>query len=45
CPREREVVKRYILSQEEHHRRERFEDEYVRLLEENELEYDANYLW
>ncbi len=45
CPKERETVKRYIQNQEEHHRRERFEKEYVRLMEENEVEYNADYLW
>lgn len=45
CPKEREIVKRYIQNQEEHHRRERFEDEYVRLLTENDVEYDEAYLW
>ncbi len=45
CSKEREILKRYILNQEEHHRRERFEDEYVRLLVENEVEYNADHLW
>ena len=38
-------VVRYIANQEEHHRREKFADEYRRLLEENEVEYDERYLF
>lgn len=45
CPNERESVKRYIQNQEEHHRREGFQDEYVRLLLENKVEYDETFLW
>jgi len=40
-----ESVKRYIINQEEHHRKKTFQDEYVELLEEGEIEYDENYLW
>lgn len=45
CLKEREIVKRYIQNQEEHHGRERFEDEYIWLLQENEVEYNEAYLW
>lgn len=44
-PREIGAVRRYIETQEEHHRKETFEGEYVRLLEQNDVAYDEKYLW
>ena len=41
CPR----LQRYIANQEEHHRRESFEDEYRRLLQECGIEVDPAFLW
>ncbi|MEJ7711062.1 MAG: transposase [Pyrinomonadaceae bacterium] len=38
-------VKRYILHQEEHHRRKSFQEEYVELLKASGIEYDERYLW
>jgi REP element-mobilizing transposase RayT len=38
-------VKRYIASQEEHHRKARFEEEFLMLLKRHKLEYDERYLW
>jgi hypothetical protein len=38
-------VRRYIAGQQEHHRRVRFEDEFVSLLKRHEMEYDERYLW
>ncbi len=36
----------YIKNQEEHHRKkENFEEEFIRLLEENEIEYDLKYVF
>lgn len=40
-----EIVRRYIESQEAHHRNESFQHEYVRLLENNNVAYDPEYLW
>ncbi|MBI3410752.1 MAG: IS200/IS605 family transposase [Planctomycetes bacterium] len=40
-----ERVRRYILGQEEHHRRKTFQEELVALLEAHGIEYDARYLW
>jgi putative transposase len=40
-----ERVRRYVLTQEEHHRRITFQTEYVKLLEASGLEYDERYLW
>ena len=38
-------VAKYILNQEEHHRRKTFKDEYLELLEKFEIEYDERYLF
>ncbi len=38
-------LRRYIENQEEHHRRESFQDEYRRLLKKYDIEYDERYVW
>ena len=38
-------VKQYILTQEEHHRRKSFQDEYLELLKLSAIEYDERYVW
>ena len=35
----------YIKSQEEHHRKISFQDEFRMLLEKHRIEYDERYLW
>jgi putative transposase len=40
-----EALTAYIRNQEEHHRRETFQDEYRRLLAKYGLEYDERYVW
>lgn len=40
-----EEVKRYIATQEEHHQRRDFEQEYVAFLDKHKIEYDPRYLW
>ena len=35
----------YIASQEEHHRKRTFQEEYIAFLEEQWIEYDPRYLW
>ena len=35
----------YILHQEEHHRHETFQDEFLRLLRKYNLEWDERYVW
>ena len=37
-------VKNYVLNQKEHHKKERFVDELIRLLDEAGIEYDPEYL-
>jgi len=38
-------VAKYILNQEEHHRKKSFKDQYLELLEKFEIEYDERYLF
>lgn len=45
CPKEIASVRRYIENQELHHYGETFQQEYLRMLNENEVEYDETYLW
>lgn len=40
-----EGVQRYVLNQEEHHRRKTFQEEYVELLKAANIEYDDKFLW
>jgi REP element-mobilizing transposase RayT len=40
-----EAVKKYILDQEEHHKRETFREEYLRILKKYGAPYDERYLW
>ena len=38
-------VAEYISDQEEHHKKETFQDEYLRLLDRYGIEYDERYVW
>ncbi|MBV6420563.1 MAG: hypothetical protein DAHOPDDO_01819 [Ignavibacteriaceae bacterium] len=40
-----DTVIKYILRQEEHHRRRTFREEYIELLKKFEIEYDEHYLF
>jgi hypothetical protein len=40
-----EPLKGYIRSQEEHHRRESYQDELRRLLRRYEIDFDERYVW
>ena len=35
----------YIAGQEQHHRKETFEEEFVKFLEKHGIEYAPRYLW
>jgi REP element-mobilizing transposase RayT len=35
----------YVVNQEEHHRKQTFQDEYRRLLAKHGIEYDETYVW
>ena len=39
------AVSRYIASQEKHHKRKTFQEEYVAFLKKNKVAYDERYLW
>ena len=38
-------VQRYIIEQQEHHRRKTFEDEFRTFLKKYEIEFDERYVW
>ena len=40
-----DALKEYILKQEEHHRRESFQDEFRRLCKKYGIEIDERYVW
>ena len=40
-----EALRAYIAAQEEHHRRETFQDEFRRLLKKYNVAYDERYVW
>jgi len=44
-PSEIEVVKAYILNQDERHKTMTFQEEYRAFLEKYEVEYDERYVW
>jgi len=39
------AVRHYIATQAEHHKKRRFEDEYLDLLKKHEVEFDERFLW
>ena len=40
-----EILRAYIANQEEHHKKETFQDEFRRLLAKYAVEYDERYVW
>ena len=40
-----EAVRRYVLNQEIHHKKQTFREEYVELLRKSNTPYDEEYLW
>lgn len=40
-----ENVKNYILNQEKHHRKKSFQEEYIEILKQANVDYDERYLW
>ncbi|MEI6534881.1 MAG: hypothetical protein WCN98_06035 [Verrucomicrobiaceae bacterium] len=40
-----EAVKNYVFNQEDHHKTQSFQDEYVSMLKRGLVEYDDRYLW
>ena len=41
--RDKDMIVNYIINQQEHHKKESFNDEYKRLLEEHEITIDDRY--
>ena len=44
-PHEIDIVKSYISNQNEHHRKQVFQDEYRAYLKKYQIEYDERYVW
>jgi len=44
-PDDVEVVRNYIITQEQHHRVKSFKEEYIALLKKYDIEYDEKYVW
>lgn len=42
---QKDKVAHYIRNQVDHHAQETFQDEYLRLLDKHEVEYDLQYVW
>ncbi len=42
---QRDIVIKYILNQEEHHKSKTFKEEYLKMLNDYEIEYDEKYLF
>jgi len=40
-----DIVIKYIMSQEEHHKRKPFKEEYLEILEKNNVEFNQKYLF
>lgn len=40
-----EIVSRYIDNQKVHHQKQTFKEEYIQFLKENEIDYNADFLW
>lgn len=45
CKSNLEMVKNYIINQRKHHEELDFKDEFVKILINSKVEYDAKYLW
>ncbi len=44
-PAQVDVVRNYILTQEKHHKKLSFQEEYRTFLKEYKIEYDERYIW
>ena len=42
--REKDTIIKYVMNQQEHHKRENFREEFIRLLKENSVDFDEKYL-
>ena len=44
-PYQIQIVKNYILNQEEHHKKKTFKKEYLAFLKKYKVDYNEKYLW
>ena len=44
-PSHRQARHNYVLNQQQHHQKETFQEEYLRILKKYGVEYDERYLW
>ena len=44
-PSHRQATHQYVLNQEQHHQKETFQEEYLRILKKYGLQYDERYPW
>ncbi|WP_417429457.1 IS200/IS605 family transposase [Halpernia sp.] len=44
-PKQIDIVKEYIINQKEHHQIKSFQDEYLQILKNYNIEFDEKYLW
>lgn len=42
--REKDIIVKYVMNQQEHHKKESFREEFIRLLKENGVAFDEKYL-
>ena len=42
--REKDIIIKYVMNQQQHHKKETFRDEFMRLLKENNVDFDEKYL-
>ena len=42
--REKDTIIKYVMNQQQHHKKETFRDEFMRLLKENNVDFDEKYL-
>ncbi|PHR90441.1 MAG: transposase [Blastopirellula sp.] len=44
-PSQQETIVTYIDNQNEHHRKQSFQDEFLAILRRHEVDYDPKYIW
>jgi putative transposase len=42
--KEKDTIVKYVINQQEHHKKENFREEFIRLLKENVVDFDEKYL-
>jgi len=45
CLSQMDSVKKYIVNQQEHHRVQSFQEEFLAILKKHNIEYDERYIW